>query len=197
MKKQQIIIGIVVGYMLKVMKAFKTKTLFKKEFTCIRHGNYPEFISIVNGSVPEMVVYKSGNIEVNPNPKEDNFDFIGLVMAGPSMKEFYEKCVKEYGVFIDKDVSDEIYYKIAIYEITIRIHANKFQTIDKNDTLQTIISNLGEYLRLTNEEVETIQKGRRLLNMIKHGAKSYSWYEESRVFKKAFQLMKEKRITLK
>lgn len=56
-----------------------------------------------------MVVYWSGYIEVNPNPKEDNFDFIGLVIAAQSMKVFYVKCATDYGVFLDKDVSDEIY----------------------------------------------------------------------------------------
>ena len=105
MKKQQLIIGIVVGYMLKVMKAHKKEIKFKKEFACIRHGNYPEFIALVKGNIPEMVVYKSGDIEVNPNPKRNNFEFIGLIMAGPSMKIFYEKCVSEYGVILDTEVS--------------------------------------------------------------------------------------------
>ena len=197
MEKQQLIIGIVVGYILKVMKAHNKEIKFKKEFACIRHGNYPKFIALVKGFIPEIVVYKSGDIKVNPNPKEDNFDFIGLVMSAPSMKVFYAKCVTEYGVFLDKDVSDEIYYQLAIYEITIRIHANKFKTLEKSETFQKIIDNLGRYLPLNELEVATLQNGRKLLNMVKHGQKkNFSWMEGKREFEKAFQLMEEKNIKL-
>jgi hypothetical protein len=197
MKKQQMIIGIVVGYMLKVMKSRKKQMKFKNEFACIRHGNYPEFIALVKGSIPEMVVYKSGNIEVNPEPVIENLDFIGLIMAGPSMKIFYEFCIEEYGVFYDKEISDEIYYQIALYEITVRIHANKFYPLERNETFQSIISNLGRFIDLNDQEVEIIQNGRKLLNMIKHGQKKkYSWEEGIRDFKKAFNLLEDKNITL-
>eukprot|EP01093_Parvamoeba_rugata_P017033 TRINITY_DN661_c0_g1_i3.p2 TRINITY_DN661_c0_g1~~TRINITY_DN661_c0_g1_i3.p2 ORF type:complete len:199 (-),score=39.65 TRINITY_DN661_c0_g1_i3:629-1225(-) len=197
MKKQQFIVGIVVGYMLKVMKARKKELKFKEEFACIRHGNFPKFISLINGSIPKMVIYKDGKIEIDSNPRKDNYDFIGLVMSGPSMKDFYKKCVKEYGTFNDETILDEIYYEVAIYEITIRIHLNKFKTLNENDSFQTIIYNLGQYLNLTNKEVETIQKGRKILNMIKHGKKqNYSWEQSLIDFKTAIELMKKKQITL-
>lgn len=197
MKKQQFIIGIVVGYMLKVIKTHKKEIKFKKEFACIRHGNYPEFITLVKGNIPEMIVYRSGDIEVNPNPKKDNFDFIGLVMAGPSLKVFYKKCIAEYGVFLDNEISDKIYYQLAIYEIAIRIHANKFKTLEKSETLKTIIDNLGKHLKLNEKEVTTIQNGRKLLNMVKHGQKkNYSWIKEISDFEKAFQLLEVNNITL-
>jgi hypothetical protein len=57
--------------MLKVMKAHKKEIKFKQEFASIRYGNYLEFIALVKGSIPEMVVYRSGDIEVNPNPKNN------------------------------------------------------------------------------------------------------------------------------
>ncbi|WP_396632372.1 hypothetical protein [Maribacter sp. R86514] len=197
MKRQQMIIGIVVGYMLKVMKAQKTEMKFKQEFACIRHGNYPDFISLVKGCITEMVVYRDGVIKVNPNPREDDLGFIGLVMAGPSMKVFYEKCIAEYGIFVDKEVSDKIYYQLAIYEITIRIHANKFKSLEKSETFQTIIHNLGKHLALDEEDVTILQNGRKLLNMVKHGRKkNYSWIEAITDFEKAFQLTEEKNITL-
>ncbi len=197
MKEQQFIIGITVGYMLKVMKARKNKLKFRNEFASIRHGNFPKFISLVNGSIPEMVLYNRGNIEVNPKPKEDNFDFVGLLMAGPSMRIFYEKCVKEFGVFHDHDISDEVYYQIALYEITIRIHANKFETLKEEDNFQIIISNLCEYLNLNQLEVEDLQKGRKLLNAVKHGLKrNYSWSQGLIDFEKAFKLTEKKGITL-
>ncbi len=108
MKAEKYIIGIVLGYVLKIMKARKKETKFNKEFASIRHGNYPKFINLVNGDIPEMVVSNRGKIEVNPKPKAENIDFLGLIMAGPSMKDFYEKCVSEYGrVFIDNVPSNQ------------------------------------------------------------------------------------------
>ena len=71
METQQRFIGTVVGYMLKVMKARKNEIKFKKEFSCIRHGNFPEFISLIKEPVQDMVVWR-GEIEVNPQPKEDD-----------------------------------------------------------------------------------------------------------------------------
>jgi hypothetical protein len=198
MKEQKLIIGIVVGYMLKVMKANKKGLKFKKEFACIRHGNYPKFISLIKGEIPLMVVYNSGIIESNPSPKENNYDFVGLIMAGPSMKNFYQKCAKEYGVFDDaNNISNEIFYKIAIYEITIRLFANKFKTLNESEKLCSIITNLGKYLKLEPSEVEIIQKGRKLLNMIKHGKKkNYTWEEGQLDFNNAFNFMVEKKITI-
>ena len=197
MEKQQLIIGVIVGYMLKVMKANKKELKFIKEFACIRHGNYPEFIKLVNGPIPEIVIYDRGELKINPEPQENSFDFVGLLMSAPSMKRFYDKCFKEYEFFIDEDIPDEIYYQLAIYEITIRIHANKFKTLKKSETFESIINNLGEYLDLSIDEIEIIQKGRKLLNMTKHGQKkNYSWREAQSEFEKSFQYMKEKNITL-
>ncbi len=85
----------------------------------LRHGNYPKFISLVNGNIPKMVLYSFGKIEVNSKPKTENIDFVGLVMAGPSMKYFYKKYVSEYGFFTYNEISDELYYQIGLFEITI------------------------------------------------------------------------------
>jgi hypothetical protein len=197
MKEEKYIIGIVVGYILKIMKARKVETKFKKEFASIRHGNYPKFINLVNGEIPEMVLYNHGEIEVNPKPKPENIDFVGLFMAGPSMKIFYEKCVKEYGVFIDNEISNELYYQIGLFEITIRIHTNNHKKIDEKQTFEDIIHNLGENLKFSVEEIDILQKGRKLLNAIKHGIKKkHSWSENIIDFKKAQILMIEKQVVL-
>ena len=74
-------------------------------------------------------------------------------MAGPSLNKFYEKCIKEYGVIVDDDISDEIYFQIALYEITIRVHSNNFQTLGREDTFEIIISNLGTYFNLSELDV--------------------------------------------
>jgi hypothetical protein len=197
MKDEKYIIGIVLGYVLKLMKARKKENIFSREFASIRHGNYPKFINLVDGNIPEMVLYNRGEIEVNPKPKIENIDFVGLFMAGPSMKDFYEKCVSEYGVLIDNEVSDELYYQIGLFEITIRIHANNHKKIEENHTFEKIINDLGQSLNLSANEIDALQKGKKLLNVIKHGMKkNYSWSEGITDFKKAQNVMKERQIVL-
>jgi hypothetical protein len=197
MKDEKYIIGIVLGYVLKLMKARKKENIFSREFASIRHGNYPKFINLVDGNIPEMVLYNRGEIEVNPMPKIENIDFVGLFMAGPSMKDFYEKCVSEYGVLIDNEVSDELYYQIGLFEITIRIHANNHKKIEENHTFEKIINDLGQSLNLSANEIDALQKGKKLLNVIKHGMKkNYSWSEGITDFKKAQNVMKERQIVL-
>jgi len=197
MKEEKYIIGIVVGYVLKIMKACKIEAKFKEEFASIRHGNYPKFINLVKGDIPEMILYNHGEIEVNPKPKTENIDFVGLFMAGPSMIVFYRKCVAEYGVFADNEISNELYYDIALFEITIRIHANNHEKIEENQTFEEIIFKLGANLKLSVGEINILQKGRKLMNVIKHGSKkNYSWHEGIRDFKKAQNLMFEQQIVL-
>jgi hypothetical protein len=197
MKEERYIVGIVVGYVLKIMKASKNETKFKKEFASIRHGNYPKFIDLVNGDIPEMVLYNHEGVQVNPKPKTENVDYIGLLMAGPSMKKFYEKCVTHYGVFIDNEISNELYYQIALFEITIRIHSNNHKKIKEDDTLENIIFSLGQSLKLSEIETNSLQEGRKLLNIIKHGMKKkYSWSKGISDFKKAQIVMSEKQIVL-
>jgi hypothetical protein len=183
--------------MLKVMKSSEEEILYKREFASVRHGNFPQFISYIEEPIPEMVLWDEGEIKINPEPEENNFDFIGLFMAGPSMKEFYNNCVREYGVIIDNDISDEIYYKLSLFEISIRIHANNFKTLEINQTFQDIISNLGGYKNLEQNEIDILQKGRKLLNIVKHGEKrNYSWAQGIIDFEKAYQLTIDKKITI-
>jgi len=197
MKEGKYIIGIVLGYVLKIMKARKEETKFYKEFASIRHGNYPKFIDLVKGNIPEMVLYNKGEIEINPKPKTENIDFVGLFMAGPSMKVFYEKCVSEYGDFIDNEISNELYYQVGLFEITIRIHANNHKKIEEDHTFENIINDLGKSLQLSVNEINSLQKGRKLLNVIKHGMKkNYSWSEGITDFKQAQSVMTERQIVL-
>ena len=197
MKEQQYIIGITVGYMLKVMKAKKPLGHFKKEFASIRHGNYHEFILSVKAPIPEMVIYNQGTIEVNPESKESDFDFLGLFKAGPSLRKFYEKCVIKYGVFKDNDVSDITFYEVAVFEISLRMHANKYNLLKNKEPLETVIDRIGQHKKMKQNEINTLQNGRHFLNMIKHGSKKIkSWREGKKLFNKAYQLMEDKQLTI-
>lgn len=197
MKNEKIIIGLTVGYMLKVMKAQKDLSKFRNEFACIRHGNYHEFIKLLKAPVPEMVVYIKGVIETNPESKEDDFDFLGLFKSGPSLKVFYQNCANEFGVFTDHDISNEIFYEAALFEISLRMHANNNNLITKNETLQNVIIKLCNYKNIDTIDIDKFQKGRNFLNMIKHLNDKYStWSEGIIAFKAAYELLDKYKLTI-
>ena len=61
MKKEKLIYDFVVGYMLKVIKSKAPIHDFCKQFNAIKHGDYVEFIDLLNVGIPDdIVVYKIG-----------------------------------------------------------------------------------------------------------------------------------------
>jgi hypothetical protein len=173
---ERLIIQVAVGYMLKVLKADKIIDVQKKEFAAIRHGNYDQFLELVNGPIPEMVVYNAGNIKTNNISQKEDFDFAALIKAGPSLLMFYEKCRKHYGEIVDLNINDDTFEKIALFEIGLRMHANNKKFIIDNDKLETVIDKLSTDLNMTKEETSKLHLGRQFLNMIKHKKRKFdSW----------------------
>ena len=77
---------------------------------------------------------------------------------------------------------------------SIAIYTKK---IEENHTFEQIINDLGKSLLLSVDEIATLQKGRKLLNAIKHGIKkNYSWPEGITDFKQAQSVMTERQIVL-
>ena len=89
MKNEELIISIVVGYMLKLLKNNININSHMKEFASIRHGNYDEFIQLVNGEKPFMVMYDSGEIRTDNFTQNNTCDFGMLIQSGPSLTKFY------------------------------------------------------------------------------------------------------------
>lgn len=192
MNEERILIGCVVGYMLKVLKSGKDILKFKDEFDSIRHGNYYDFINLIKGQIPEMVVYNKGQIEVNPKLKSDDIDFIGLLKAAPSLNIFFKECYQEYGDIKDNDIPDSIFYKVALFEISLRMHANNYGLLKKRERLVTVIKELGVLKKMTSDEIELIQKGRRFINMIKHYKGQFdTWEDGIEAFNRAYELKNE------
>lgn len=197
MEKEYLTIGYTVGFMLKVMKRGIKIDKYRKEFACIRHGNYFEFINFIKGEVPFTVVYSHGVIETNPPPKKDDCDFVALFKAGPSLMDFYKKCRKEYFVEKDDDVCDVLYYKAVLFEISLRMHANNNHLIAEREDLIDVIDNLCYYKEINDEERNLFHRGRDFINMIKHPKNQFSsWKEGCDAFEVAYSLLAKHKLTI-
>ncbi|MBL7759132.1 MAG: hypothetical protein JNK08_00390 [Sediminibacterium sp.] len=178
MEKKFLIIEFAVGYMLKVLKSGVKTTEYKTEFSAIRHGNYFEFINLVKGELPFMVTYREGDVYIDDQNNPDDVDFAGLIKAGNSLKIFYENCIEFYGEIRDADISDLAYCKLASFEISLRMHANNHHLTDRNAELQKVIDAVGKHFKLSTNEIEHLQGGRRFLNMVKHFKQQFNTWEE-------------------
>lgn len=173
---EKLIIQVAVGYMLKVLKSDKIIDFQKNEFAAIRHGNYDQFLDLVNGPIPEMVVYNSGKIKTSNISQKEDFDFAALIKAGPSLLLFYKSCINHFGKIDDLDIDDETFEKVALFEIGLRMYANNKRLLVENDNLETVIDKISADLKMTYEETSKLHSGRQFLNMIKHKKRKFaSW----------------------
>jgi hypothetical protein len=202
----RLVIDEAVGYMLKVMRSGTAITKYKDEFNAIRHGDYDEFISLVKGEKPIMIVWQEGTLANQDNiSQKTHFDMIVLISAQNSLQIFLNNCVKEYGEEFLKqepEISNDIYRKTALFEVSLRIHANNNKIpINKREDLVDVIIKLSNFKGLSPEEIEKLQKGRQFLNDIKHHnnkpnykRKFSTWEEGVSKFKEAYKILEEKEL---
>jgi hypothetical protein len=182
-----------VGYMLKVIKSGIKISAYKDEFNAIRHGDYKSFLQEMKEPIPFMIKYQNGvitNEEGNPNY---DCDFEGLSKAGSSLRKFYKDCLKVYGIIIDKDVDDLIYYKVVTFEIAIRMHANNENLLSKTHRtdLEKVIDILCDSKNITDLDKDKIHQARRFLNMVKHFKNQFpSWAEGQKHFLEGYEVLK-------
>ena len=176
MKELIIPFATTVGYMLKVLKSNVKINKFNPEFKMIRHGNYFEFINSVKGEVPHTVVYNKGKITSDNIARKDDFDFLGLFNANPSLQKFYIDCHKEYGKITDTDIPDSIYGIAALFEISIRMHANNNNLIESRENLVEVINKLSEFKNLTENETNKLHQGRRFININTAAGQFFSFF---------------------
>ena len=197
MKELIIPFATTVGYMLKVLKSNIVIDDFNEEFKMIRHGNYFEFINSIKGEVPFTVVYQKGEITSDNIAREDDFDFLGLFNASPSLQKFYTRCYKRYGEINDTEIHDSIYGISALFEISIRMHSNNHNLIEPREKLIDTINILSEFKNLTTDEIYKLHQGRRFVNMIKHFNNQFpSWEEGIEAMKTAYIVLKERKLTI-
>lgn len=189
----KLIIGVTVGYMLKVLKSETPVTEYKNEFDAIRHGDYIKFIDLVGGPMPYLTTYNGDTGMITSGylpPQENDIGFELLIKTGPSLKIFLLKCLSKFGEIDDLDITDEIYYKLAIFEINLRMHASNYKLITVEDKLEAVIDKLGTFKNIPSGEIEKIHLGRKFLNMIKHKKKYFaSWSEGIVAFNAANEIL--------
>lgn len=195
--ERPLVIEVVIGYMLKVWKSQKKIIKYKSEFNAIRHGDYFEFINLIKEPFEPFISYKNGVISLETESNKGDCDFEGLMKSGNSMIKFYKACLQEYGYIIDNDIDDEIFYDVALFEISIRMHAKNKNLISEREDLKTIIPKLCKDNNISDSEIIQIDKGRIFLNMIKHYKNQFpTWEDGVENFKLANQILINYEITV-
>jgi len=194
---EELIIQKTVAYMLKAMKLKLNTQKFHHEFASIRHGNYFDFINIIQASIPTVVVYNSGNIKVNNIIEKGEIDFVGLIKSGPSLIDFLKKCITEFGSLIDNDIPDIIYEKTVLFEIGLRMHANNHELIVEKELLIDVIKKISVFKKMSEIETQKLDNGRRFLNMIKHNKNQFSdWQTGILAFEEAYKIIEKYKLTI-
>lgn len=176
MKKDKLIINVVVGYMIKVMKNSDI-TKFRNEFSAIRHGDYDKFIKLINVEEPEIVAYNAGIIKTNNFSKESgDCDFLMLMASSNALKEFYKKTKSVYGDIIDIEIPDEIYEKLVEFEISLRMHGSNNGINERN--LEETINKICTLKGYGNDVLKRLHKGRDYINYVKHNNKKFKNHVE-------------------
>ncbi len=188
---ERLLIGVTVGYMLKVLKSGKSTQELKKEFDSIRHGDYQEFIKLIGGPMPFIARYDQGEIiSGHLPPLEDDIEFELLLKAAPSLRIFLFRCYQNYGILTDLDVTDELFQQLALFEISLRIHAKNDKLTNANEKLHLVIEALKKHRNLSSLDTENLHQGRRFLNMVKHDNGQFdSWNDGVSAFNIAFETM--------
>jgi hypothetical protein len=155
-----------VGYMLKNIKLGCDIDEIRNKFNAIKHGDYDEFIKLIQGSEPLMVVYNNGVMKTsNFSSNTGDCDFVMMMASAPSMIDFYKRCISTYGNNIDVQVNDVIYKKLALFEISLRIHAKNNNIVEFN--LVDIIDKLSTIKGFQKSDIDILHNGRKFLNKIK------------------------------
>lgn len=200
MKKEKLIYDFVVGYMLKVIKSKAPIHDFCKQFNAIKHGDYVEFIDLLNVGIPDdIVVYKIGQgiIETKDQLSLRNVDFAFLLLASTSLKKFYHDCHSAFGDIIDEHLTDNDFEKLANFEMLIRMFYNKEHSYDGRKKLYDIINEYFKDKEISNEDLEILQNARKFLNMVKGHKAHFRNYKEGLIeFDKSLKVLEKYNIIL-
>jgi hypothetical protein len=170
---------------------------FKKEFDHIRHGNYFDFVNLVDAEIPTIVSYKNGEVIVSNEMTNTDFDFESLAKSCNSLTRFYLECFKEFGDFSDLQVSDETYKNVVMFEIGLRMHANNHRLLKDRENLIDVIDKLCSHRNISKQNTLSLHQGRKFLNMIKHFHNQFpTWKEGQEAFDSANQTLSKLQLTV-
>lgn len=201
MKDLETIYPKVIGYILKLIKNDKDISEYSDIFNCIKHTNYDKFIKLVkeklnfdDNNIFKGIVYSSGHIKTDGFSTESgDCDFVMLSQSGPYMIKFYKEIYKKFG-FIEDEINDDVYGKLALFELCIRMHVSNKCGNTQNDTLENVINKLCKLHNFKEGEKELLQIGRKFLNNIKH--KRPIDMQKLSQFNDAYDFLCSKKITL-
>lgn len=201
-----LIIEPVVGYMLKVLKSGVDTQKFDNEFKAIRHGNYDDFLDLVKGERPPMVVWHEGTIlNQDEISQKTTCDFAGLLLAGPSLNDFFSACLAEYGnsyLYDNDEISNDIYSKVVLFEISLRMHANNHKLLGEREQLVNVITKLCAFSNIPQDDIDKLQGGRKFVNEIKHNADSgykrkfATWSDGISTFEEAYKVLEKHKFII-
>lgn len=178
--------GEAIGYLLKILKERDRGAFTNKQWKCfcqLRHTNPCSFLQIFDPKKKKRLGIKSvkfdgssvlktlldlaegiiGTAVSNQSHKEAGLlDY--LLESYPSLVEFHRQCRLIFGV-IESDIDDEVYYKMALFEIKVRLVADRdnIRTWDKKRNeqrpLSRVIEDLGD---------PGLKEANAFLNKVKH-----------------------------
>lgn len=193
----RIIAQVVIGYMYKVMKNEKDISKFNNEFAAIRHGDYSEFLDLIGEEIDFIVTYNNGSINSDTNIREDDSDFGRLFKSGESLKTFLRKCTREFGNINDEHIKDETFEKLALFELSLRMHRNNNASRKERITLENVINELKEIKKISDQETETLHNGRKFLNSVKRPNKmKAAWEAGEQEFFEAYRIIESRKLTI-
>lgn len=71
-----------------------------------------------------------------------------------------------------------IFEQLALFEISLRIHSKNDKLTNAKDTLHFVIESLKNHRKLSLSDTESLNQGRKFLNMVKHNNGQFdSWSE--------------------
>jgi hypothetical protein len=194
---EKTMIEVVVGNMLKVMKSGRPIIKHIEAFKKIRHGDYDNFIKIINRPIPPIVIYNNGVIKNSYTSQDEDFDFAGLICSGPSLIKFHKDCLTEYGTIKDENITDDIFEKMVLFELSIRMHANNSKLLNIKDVLEVAINKLSGFKGLNNEDTIQLHNGRIFINGVKRNITKFpSWNEGIIEFQKAYEILVTNKLTI-
>lgn len=193
----KMIAQIVIGYMYKVLKNGKNILKFQEEFAAIRHGDYSNFLKLIGKEIDFIVTYNGGSINTDTSIRDDDCDFGRLFKSGKSLKIFFKKCYLEFGKIEDQDINNQAYEKLALFELSLRMHRNNNASRVGRITLENVINELQEIKNLSDSECLSLHKARQFLNKVKHPEKMKSnWEKGLDEFQKGYSVIESNNMTI-
>jgi len=197
-----------IAYLLKVMNngidvynrldSRYSGSTHSKAFKAVRHSNYVRFNELIGEPINEAYAINVGE----PIKKITNSSLSGEVYFGqlisvlPSLIKFKDDCFSEFGE-IDDDFSDEVFTKLATFELAIKMRANNCGVGKHEDRLEEVIDSLRGNVPLYKKEINKLHEGRKFLNHIKHPETAPdNWKDGLTTFQEAYAILEKHEILI-